>query len=726
MHHSPLPRRPLARLMVALIVAILVVTTVLPAVVAKSGTSHGRNATPVFRGTIHARQAAKLKRPHKATSLPLRSAKRHRGATTQPDAGAFDLAAPIPLAPDPVSVGAFAGLSMGDDGIAIEPPDPWIAASGSYLVQTVNSLMRVSDRGGKTLLTIPVWALFGLPVFEDGSDPRILWDAVHSRWVGVLVSYNGDLSANYLNLAISQSSDPRGAWEVWAYGYGSDLPDYPGIASSNVAVVLTAHEYEQGVTWVGSSALVVTWADLLAGRPTPVLWTDPDSNVDILRPALVLSPSDHVRLIGIVGNQVIFGMIEGDLPDAISWGNTGTDNLTVSAPTPPHQPGSPSTIAKAADARVTDAVWRNNHLWFVATTTGSDDGGSTFTDKARVTELLTTSDGHGNSASEVQTVTFGDPGMDAFMPGIGVAGDGTAFVVYSESSASQDAAIKAAAYKPGVGWSDDVTIADGEGTYLGERWGDYVGVAADPTGSAAVWQSDQIPTSDGDWRTIVSRLILDTVAPSTTAPVATVAKGTLASTAPVTLTWSGSDAGSGIAGYTLEQNRDGAGFESVATGLLTAGTTRALLPGFSYAFRTEGTDGYGNTSGVKTGPTLLPGVTQQSSSTTYHGTWTTSSSPSFSGGSARHSSQAGAYAQFSFTGRAIGFVTYRSSTHGSVKVYLDGVYKGKVKTYSSTVKRGQIVWVSSALSNGSHKLKLVVVGTSGHPRVDVDAFVVIH
>ena len=251
------------------------------------------------------------------------------------------------------------------------------------------------------------------------------------------------------------------------------------------------------------------------------------------------------------------------------------------------------------------------------------------------------------------------------MPGIGVAGDGTAFVVYSESSSSQFAAIKAAAYKPGVGWSDDITIADGEGTYLGQRWGDYVGVAADPSGSAAVWQSDQIPASDGGWRTIVSRLVLDTVPPNTTAPVATVAKGTLTSTAPVTLTWSGSDAGSGIAGYTLEQNRDGAGFESVATGLLTAGTTRALLPGFSYAFRTEGTDGYGNTSGVKTGPTLLPGVTQQSSSTTYHGSWTTSSSSSFSGGSARHSTQAGAYAQFSFTGRAVGFVTYRSSSQAA-------------------------------------------------------------
>ena len=81
MHHSPLPRRPIARLMVALMAAILVAATALPAVVAKSGTSHGRDTTPIFRGTIHAREAAKLKRPDKATSLPLRSPKALRGAT---------------------------------------------------------------------------------------------------------------------------------------------------------------------------------------------------------------------------------------------------------------------------------------------------------------------------------------------------------------------------------------------------------------------------------------------------------------------------------------------------------------------------------------------------------------------------------------------------------------------------------------------------------------------
>ena len=69
MHRSPLPGRLLARFTVAFIAAILVAATVLPAVVAKSGASHGRTTSPVFRGTVHARQAAKLKGPDKATSL---------------------------------------------------------------------------------------------------------------------------------------------------------------------------------------------------------------------------------------------------------------------------------------------------------------------------------------------------------------------------------------------------------------------------------------------------------------------------------------------------------------------------------------------------------------------------------------------------------------------------------------------------------------------------------
>ena len=46
----------------------------------------------------------------------------------------------------------------------------------------------------------------------------------------------------------------------------------------------------------------------------------------------------------------------------------------------------------------------------------------------------------------------------------------------------------------------------GTGTYSGERWGDYVGVAQDPLVPSAVWQANEYSGTGTEWKTYVSRL----------------------------------------------------------------------------------------------------------------------------------------------------------------------------------------------------------------------------
>ncbi len=70
-------------------------------------------------------------------------------------------------------------------------------------------------------------------------------------------------------------------------------------------------------------------------------------------------------------------------------------------------------------------------------------------------------------------------------------------------------------------------------------------------------------------------------------------------------------------------------------------------------------------------------------------------------------------------------MTTKAKTRGSFKVYVDNVYKGTIKTYSTTTKYRQIVFQYAWSTPGTHKVKIVVSGTSGHPRVDIDAFVVL-
>jgi len=56
---------------------------------------------------------------------------------------------------------------------------------------------------------------------------------------------------------------------------------------------------------------------------------------------------------------------------------------------------------------------------------------------------------------------------------------------------------------------------------------------------------------------------------------------------------------------------------------------------------------------------------------------------------------------------------------------VDGVLKGTISTYSTTTRYRQNVFQFSWPTAGTHSVKIVVSGTSGHPRVDLDAFVVL-
>ena len=64
----------------------------------------------------------------------------------------------------------------------------------------------------------------------------------------------------------------------------------------------------------------------------------------------------------------------------------------------------------------------------------------------------------------------------------------------------------------------------------------------------------------------------------------------------------------------------------------------------------------------------------------------------------------------------------KGPTRGSFKVYEDGVYQGTVSEYSPTNVGSVVLWTHGSQPAGPHSVKIVVVGTAGHPRVDIDGF----
>ncbi len=117
-------------------------------------------------------------------------------------------------------------------------------------------------------------------------------------------------------------------------------------------------------------------------------------------------------------------------------------------------------------------------------------------------------------------------------------------------------------------------------------------------------------------------------------------------------------------------------------------------------------------------------TTYQEGQATFVGDWGSSSCACFSGGTARWSRGAGASAVFQFTGRNVSFVSARGPERGEFLVYLDGVFRRKISNYAASRETAVAVWSRDFLVSAPHTLRIVLVGTSGHPRVDVDAFTV--
>jgi hypothetical protein len=143
-------------------------------------------------------------------------------------------------------------------------------------------------------------------------------------------------------------------------------------------------------------------------------------------------------------------------------------------------------------------------------------------------------------------------------------------------------------------------------------------------------------------------------------------------------------------------------------------------------YRVRAVDAAGNAGAWVNGITLNPRLTQQtSSSVKYSGTWASKSSSSFSGGSAKYAKAAGRSASLKFTGRSIALVTTKAPSRGKVKVYVNGAYVATVDLYGASTQYRALAWQKTWSSSGTRTIKLVVAGTSGRPRVDLDAFVIV-
>ena len=76
-------------------------------------------------------------------------------------------------------------------------------------------------------------------------------------------------------------------------------------------------------------------------------------------------------------------------------------------------------------------------------------------------------------------------------------------------------------------------------------------------------------------------------------------------------------------------------------------------------------------------------------------------------------------------GQVIAIVMPLAKNRGEARIKLDGVNQGRVDTYvPGKIQRRTVVWQTPPLSAGSHTIEVINVATPGHPRIDIDAFMI--
>ncbi len=222
----------------------------------------------------------------------------------------------------------------------------------------------------------------------------------------------------------------------------------------------------------------------------------------------------------------------------------------------------------------------------------------------------------------------------------------------------------------------------------------------------------------------------DTTAPVAEAPAESFTGTVGTSTIPVKLTWSATDNtdGSGIASYQLQRSVNGGTYSNVTLPSATTTTiTPSLTPTYTYRYRVAAKDKAGNVSAWAYGPSFKVNAYQENATAVTYpsGTWTRAYLSGAYKSYVKYAKTSGATAKLSFTGRDVAWVAPKSSTRGKADVYVDGTYVQTVDLYSSSTLSRRVVFSQSWADSGSHTLEVKVQGTSGQPRVDVDAFVVL-
>jgi hypothetical protein len=404
------------------------------------------------------------------------------------------------------------------------PPDCTVAAGPDHVVCTVNSSIAFFTKSGTKQFQVPLDNTGAPGFFEPQGasnfvfDPKVIYDPRTGRFIVVVLEEYDASQTSYVDIAISDDSDPNGVWykyrtsSVVTIGTTKYWVDYPGVGVDDTGIYVTGNLFGFASGFAGgwvrciekSSVLsggTAAYADLnlTSGSSYQVADAWPDS-----RCVLVHRNSSTLLALTAINNPFT-------APAAV------VKTVAVPSTATPPDAGAKGTTAllDTIDTRIMNAVIRNGSLYTCHTVSGSTRA------LARWYQINLNGWPATSTASPALTmsgnIAAASTTESSFFPAINVNARGDVAVVHAASSTAIFPEVRVAtrrATDPTGTLGAPVTLATSASSPSGtgvQRWGDYFACCVDPINDCTFWGIGENRSASA-WTTAINSF---TVAPST-------------------------------------------------------------------------------------------------------------------------------------------------------------------------------------------------------------------
>ncbi len=444
---------------------------------------------------------------------------------------------PTPLIPDPLLT--FEGVGDVD---FVQPADTTLAVGPAHIFQWVNGSAEIFDKDGNDLSGGPFegtafWQdLGGDCANVNGGDIIVIYDHLADRWIATqLAAFIQGASTNNVCWAVSKTGDPLGEYFQYDFDYGGDLNDYPKWALWPDAYYGTFRNFVASAFFSGMVVWAVDRNAVLAGDANPtILAVDVGEDLPNLDGLLGanLSPGDPGPPLARRGNapggggggtppETLFGVsnpgLDGD-PSAIrifqfhpDFGNPPASTFSgpVDVAVTDFTPSSGSVEQPAPGGTLEDLPWvmykadyRNfgTHEGVVLSHTEDVGGGQIGVRWYEVRDPAGT-------PTLFQEGTFAPDSSNRWFPSIAQDFTGDIAVGYSVADGSIFPSIRYAGRLVGDPLGElsqgEGEFFQGNGSFGGDRWGDYSTISLDPVDQCTFWYTTMYVPGSGlsDWST---------------------------------------------------------------------------------------------------------------------------------------------------------------------------------------------------------------------------------